>query len=135
MKHMSNGFMGSIPESTLRYSLNNTEVVQSVERNPENDTSQLTTATHAGPSEDSSASSATPPSVSGNSTPIPHKGPPNTSTGYDKTCCPTHWWKPSHYPKCETTSPSRGTIEVPPDAGESHERTRYHPNPNNPQHG
>ena len=34
MKHMSNGFMGSIPESTLRYSLNNTEVVQSVERNP-----------------------------------------------------------------------------------------------------
>ena len=80
MKHMSNGFMGSIPKyAALLAEQHGSCAICG--KSAGNDTSQLTMSTHAEPSGDSSASSATPPSVSDTDT---AQRAPNTSTGYDK---------------------------------------------------
>lgn len=118
MKDMSRGPTASPLASMTTFSPSKWEAVLSVLRNQGKDIWLLTTATDADESEGSSATSATVPSESSSSTPLPHKGPPSTLRKFEQTFCLTHWWNPAaHRPngcQCATTYPSSGKMEVYP---------------------
>lgn len=89
------------PENTQLSWLNRVEAVRSAASALGKGTLQSIIATDAGRYVDYSVSSAIQPSDYGNSTRLPHSGPPSTLSRRETTCCPTHDWKPTHHPPCQ----------------------------------